>query len=176
VPSSQLASWAVQHELDDVILRCVDQSLFYQSKGTAPVMVLLGLFNLTSIPVLFTADGSGFVNGLVCVPFVVFSGFLIFRVSRIGVHLSRTGLRVVNPLKTFFIPWEQVQSFSVRTGGWRCIGIDRMDGESIPIRGLGVGGGGIGRSTGQALTDLERALAHSRGTVGPESTAPQLER
>lgn len=66
--------------------------------------------------------------------------FTVFRLARARVCVLRDGVKVVNPLRTVFVPWHRISRFSLRTWGlfYTPIGhVDLKDGSSVHILGIG---------------------------------------
>lgn len=136
------------------------ESRFYQVKGWKPGMIGLGLFG--SVPVWAgLADGAPFALG---VPQLVLCAWCIVRMPFAGVHVTATGLRIVNTVRTYAIPWDQIRGFTWgRIGGIMLkVGVELEDGRRAGIVGLPVGGRGLGGSSATALEALNRHLADYR--------------
>jgi len=132
---------------------------FYQTKGTAPLMIIMGLLViLLPMPgIVVGAKDSLWFSVVVGLLVVLYAGWFVFRLARVGVHVSKEGIRVVNPIRTRAIPWSSIRSFSWgRYGLWPKVGAELNDGTVCPIFGLLVGGSGPSPSA-------EIVIDHSTG-------------
>jgi hypothetical protein len=120
-------------------------SAFYQTKKTAPLMIFLGfLFIPWTMPdIVASAKDSLWFSVLLGLLVVLYAGWFVFRLARVGVHVNEEGIRVVNPIRTRAIPWSSIRSFSWgRYGFWPKVVAELNDGAVCPIFGLLVGGSG----------------------------------
>jgi hypothetical protein len=79
-------------------------------------------------------------RGLFVTMAVLFGGYGVFRLARCGAYVMDKGVRVVNPLRTHFVPWEAISCFSIRrVGFYPGMGvIERKDASIVPIWGIQV--------------------------------------
>lgn len=106
---------------------------FYQTKGTASLMIIMGLLViLLPMPgIVAGAKDSLWFSVVVGLLVVLYAGWFVFRLARVGVHVSKEGIRVVNPIRTRAIPWSSIRSFSWgRYGLWPKVGAELNDGTS----------------------------------------------
>ena len=67
-------------------------------------------------------------------------GFMILRMARARLCLLPGGVVVVNYLRSRFIPWPEINGFSLRPWGlwWTPIGhVELQTGSSVPVLGIG---------------------------------------
>jgi hypothetical protein len=64
--------------------------------------------------------------------------FCILRAARAGAYVTQEGVRILNPLRTRFIPWNRIEGFSLRRWGLAPLmgHVDLKDGTSLHIFGI----------------------------------------
>jgi hypothetical protein len=69
---------------------------------------------------------------------VAWGAFCILRAARAGAFVTRDGVRILNPLRTHFIPWNRIDSFSLRRWGLAPLmgHVNLKDGTSTHIFGI----------------------------------------
>jgi hypothetical protein len=75
---------------------------------------------------------------LATVPLFVLAWFIVFRWARAGVFVVQDGVRILNPLKTIAVAWQDIRCFRVGAHGiWSKIGIVELsDGREIVLLGI----------------------------------------
>ncbi len=69
---------------------------------------------------------------------VALAAFTFLRLARAGAFVDDRGVRIVNPLRTVRLPWEELAGFSLRAhGGFPALGFaERRDGSRVGIWGI----------------------------------------
>ena len=104
----------------------------------ALITVLAVLFAVGSIISAATRKGSATDRWVPALVVVALSGFCLARLARSGVYADEQGVRIVNPLRTDRIRWEELQRFTLRPHkGFRALGFaERIDGTQVQIWGI----------------------------------------
>jgi hypothetical protein len=91
-----------------------------RSRGQSIGLTLTGVFVALGFP-LEALKPAGQLNlwirGSFAVLGVSLGWFFIFRLARSGVFAYRDGVRILNPLGSRFVPWEETQKFKLGTWG-----------------------------------------------------------
>jgi hypothetical protein len=116
----------------------------YRSRGFAVINAMLGVLlpGLTIVTILTqpTSRSIGALErGFAIVLVVAAAVFMVARVARARLCVVAGGVKVVNPLRSRFVSWEDIAGFSLRP--WRIfftpVGqVDLNDGTSVPILGI----------------------------------------
>jgi hypothetical protein len=92
---------------------------------------------------------------VLAVVFAVVLLLLTVRMTQLGVHVSNTGIKVVNYVRSAEISWADVAGFDVRQyGQWRYVGhvLRHSSGRAVPILAMA----GTGAIRGQSERGRER--------------------
>jgi hypothetical protein len=102
------------------------------------IAVVAVLFACASLVAGIVRDGSTGARFGPVVPVVLLSAFCLLRLARAGVYADDEGIRVLNPLRTVRIPWEQVDHFSLRPyKGFPSVGFaELVDGGRVQMWGI----------------------------------------
>lgn len=116
----------------------------FRTREQAILIGITGVILIIAVPVQsLSADAEG--NRLSPGEAIFFVGlgvplglFMVLRVARSGVVAFERGCRVVNPLRTRFIPWTEIAGFSLRPWGvFPLVGqVDLKDGSSVHVFGI----------------------------------------
>jgi hypothetical protein len=96
---------------------------------------------------------------------LTFAGFLLVRGAPAGVYPRADGIKVRNMFRNYFIPWVEVEGFSLRRWTWWSIGdrghVDKVDGTSVNTTGIQANR--ISRRGAQRVVDELNELLEGRG-------------
>jgi hypothetical protein len=113
----------------------------YWTKGQAAIVGI----GITLVSVIGLASVLGYPRATIWtrlsgfILFGVVMWFFIVRVAFARLYVLADGVRIVNPLRTVFLPWGRIDHFSLRPWGliWTPIGhADLKDGTSVHIIGI----------------------------------------
>ncbi len=107
----------------------------YRNQGFAALLGVMGtVFGLGAIVYVVTGR-AGWPPMLVVVALAVFT---VARLARAGVFVEEGGVKVLNPLRTVRVPWEEVAGFSLKpSGGFAAVGfVDLVDGGRVQAWGI----------------------------------------
>ena len=107
----------------------------YRNQGFAALLAVMGtVFGLGGIVYVITGR-AGWPPMLVVVLLALFT---VLRLARAGVFVEEDGVKVLNPLNTVRIPWEEIAGFSLkRSGGFAAVGfVDLVDGGRVQAWGI----------------------------------------
>lgn len=150
---------------------------FYQARGIAVgVLIIAAWFLISVIPTIIATEAPPWVRALETAVAIGFALWGALRVSRIGVWVTRDGIRVVNPLKTRFVAWSEIAEFSSTPRGlFPQVTAELEDGSTLRIRGLPLGGRESAQSsTGRALDALNRYLQEARPQITQRPATGEL--
>ena len=91
----------------------------YRQRGLPTTAVVMGLyFGASSWENFYDIKEPGWFRVAYLVLVSLVSLWFIFRLSRVVLRTNDLGIRVVNPLRTYVMPWVEIESFSVDARGW----------------------------------------------------------
>jgi hypothetical protein len=139
-----------------------EESIVYRSPGLAVVLRVAGVwFGLMMIALLLLGprDVGSVVEDVVG---FVLSLWALVRLSRCGISAGAEGIRIVNPLSTTRVRWDQIRGFDLTDRG-PCR-VERVDGSQVRVFGIqqpqwGGPGRPRGRRERSMIEELNRRLA-----------------
>jgi hypothetical protein len=97
--------------------------------------------------------------------------FCLLRLARAGVYADADGIRVLNPLRTQWVPWEHVLRFTLKASkGFPAVGFaELIDGREIQIWGIQSRSGTVNarRIPEEVVAALNARLATERAARQP---------
>jgi hypothetical protein len=138
----------------------------FRSREQSTVLLIVGsLLAVVGAAQALLADGlSPLQRGVFVTMAVLLGAYGVFRLARCGVYVIDNGVRVVNPVRTRFVPWETISRFSIRRVGFHPgMGVvDRKDATIVPIWGIQIPNPMTrpkNRSAQRLIEELNRVLA-----------------
>jgi hypothetical protein len=143
----------------------------YRTYGQAAAIALVGLIFPGIAVATVVSDprtSSGSRWGVLLFNLLL-AWFVVWRVARARVCVLSRGVRIFNPLRSVFLPWDKIESFSLHPWGliWSPIGhAELKGGEAVHIFGIAAPSAGRWpkkQSAEKAIAELNEILetAHS---------------
>ena len=109
-------------------------SVYRNSAYALLIAVVASLFFAASFDAAAGKGGPWEPVGVVA----VLSAFCLLRLARAGVYVDDDGIRVLNPLRTVRMRWEDVLRFTLKPrGGFPAVGfVERIDGTEVQVWGI----------------------------------------
>jgi hypothetical protein len=116
------------------VTRAGDQTTTYRHPMKALVFVIAGVYVAAMMIAILVLTRPGLVDGVkVGLGFVV-SLWSIFRLSRCGIYADHDGIRVLNPLSSTRLRWDEIRRFVLTDRGPSRI--ERVHGSSVKVFGI----------------------------------------
>lgn len=90
----------------------MEPSRVHRISGLRTVAILTGIVVLLlPLPTMTRSDIGTLSRILIYSPAIAYALWVIFRFARAGVHIGSSRMIIVNPIRTYKIPWNQVRGF-----------------------------------------------------------------
>jgi hypothetical protein len=106
----------------------------YRSRSTSVALVGFGVMFSALMVLIVVLTWGDFGEVVICGLGLSFAVWVGVRVSRCGVFVEQTGVRVLNPLSTVRLDWSEIARFELAAYG--ACSIKRVSGRSVGIVGI----------------------------------------